>query len=336
MANGRRRTGGWRAAALLAALLAAAPAPAQEKKPGPPRPEKVLLRLAVHEGDRYRFGIQEVCHRAMEIKDGIVEDLSLGREGEFLVLKAAADGGAEVRVHFNRAHGSSAWGRGHPESFAFDSDDKARDAASADESVRSLMDDAGRGLDLTLSPRGEVTDLRPPADGSPPSVEIPGAGKDPRATASIRSDFQKLFAVLPEKEVGAKASWTVKHDEWMVRRGQGLGPFTEKLTVSAKPEDTVKVQSANGEAKRPMKPDLQKGPASRQGGPETEEPKGFDRGPFDLEIKGTLDVSVATGILDHRKLDLSLGQKQWKPAVPPFPFRVTYSCEVTCTKVPAK
>lgn len=333
----RRTTGGWRAAAALAVLLAAAPAPApaQERKPAPPRADRVLLRLKVREGDRFRFGIQEDYHSVLDIPlAGDAVDLSLGREGEILVLKAAADGGVDVRVHFNRVRGSVAMGRDHAQSSAFDSADRAMDPGAAPPWVRDLMSDAGRGLDLTLSPRGEVTDLRVPADGSPPSIEPAGLAKDSRFLPKVRSDYQKLFAVLPEKEVGAKASWTVKHDEWVVRLGPGLCPFTEKFTVLAKPEDLVKSQVANAEAKRPMKPDLAKGPANRP--PETVEPKGFDRGPFDLEVKGTLDLSVATGLLDHRKLDLSCGEKEWKPAVPPLPSRVTFSCEVTCTMVPPK
>ena len=336
MHDPRRTRGAWSAAALLAAFLAAAPAPAQDKKPAPPGPEKVLLRLKVREGDRFRFGIQEDYHSVLLLPSEIAEDLSLGREGEILILKVAADGGAEAGVRFSRSRGSVTAGPGNPPPTVFDSADKAVDRASVPPESQALMECAGRGLDLTLSPRGEVTDLHLPADGSPSLARPDAIAHESRFFPLLRSELQRLFTVLPEKEIGAKGSWTVKHDEWRTAVGDDMGPFTEKFTLSARPEQLAKAQLSSGEPKRPYKTDLPKGPTGKKQAPDPGEPKGFDRGPFDLELKGTLDVNVATGMLDHRRLDLQEVRKEWKPNVPPLPSRITYSCEVTCGPVPPK
>lgn len=337
-APGGRSAPRWRGrVAALLVLLAGGAAAAQDPAPSPPPRPKGLLRIRLAEGERLRFSIREHIRIVTPLRNDREEVVEFERAAEGVVLGAAKEGGTDLRVRFTRAQGfrrDSHFGGG--EAVPFDSEDPARNLETAPELVRGCMGEVGRGIDLTLTPRGEVTNLRAPADGSPAHFLFTKMGDNADVAALVRADFQKLFAVLPEKEVAVGGSWIVRHGSWDPPCGRDLGPFALKFTVRQKDEFLHTMKIGNGETKRPAKGGSQKGVAKRDKDPSSGPPKDFDYGPFELEVKGEATVDPDSGMLMNGNLELTLVQKQWQLYTAPLLLPIDYFCEVECVPVREK
>lgn len=305
----------------LVLLLLAGAAAAQDGPTAAAPPPKGPPALRVAKGARYRYTVDEEIRIVRPSSRGDwVQATTLRKEGTLESLGEAGGGGLRIAFRILRIAGNTFDTTFHPDPVEFNSGDSGRGALQAPEHVRGYMNGAGEGLDFTLSPRGEVRDLAPPADGSPSHFLFRMQEAKEFYARAVPEDLQRMFPLLPEKEPSSGHSWVVKVPSWRPPSGHDLGPFALKSTLAVKKGEGPVASVVNGEPKRPSK-----GRSKPVRPSESQVPPDFDRGPFDLEIKGETRFEAGTWFPLLRSLSYALTQMEWQPSQPPRGMKISGS-----------